>query len=280
MTELSVEQVTARIHELPSLPAVIVELLQSVNEQDVNIEALATKISHDQALAAKTLRLANSSFYGLPHKVTSIQDAIAVLGLRSVRTLVTAASVTGNFVSTTGGAFHFQAFWRHCIGTALAAKALARQVGMSEENAFTAGLLHDIGRLVLVTRFPEHYRSVLAYRGRTDCELLIAEIEVLGIDHAMVGHALAHYWKFAPVIVEAIASHHATDETQPGSLVGIVHVANAIAHGLDLSGDEEDLVPPVSAAMWNRLGLTQESYLQVFQETESQFESICEILVV
>jgi putative nucleotidyltransferase with HDIG domain len=280
MTKLSVEEVTARIHNLPSLPAIVAELLESVNQQDVNIDALAAKISRDQALAAKTLRLANSSFYGLPHKVTSIQDSIAVLGLRSVRTLVTAAAVTGNFVNKPGGAFNFQAFWRHCIGTALAAKALAQYLDVSAENAFTAGLLHDIGRLVLVTRFPEHYAAVLAYRARTDCHLLSAENEVLGLDHAMVGHALAQHWKFAPLILEAIAGHHAPGETGPGSLAGVIHVADAIAHALDLSGEENDMVPQLSGAVWNRLGLAQAAYTRVFQETESQFEGICQILVV
>jgi putative nucleotidyltransferase with HDIG domain len=279
VSKLSVEQVTARIYDLPSLPAIVVELLESVNQQDINIEAIAAKISRDQALAAKTLRLANSSFYGLPHKVTSIQDSIAVLGLRSVRTLVTAAAVTGNFVNKVGGAFNFQAFWRHCIATALAAKALGPYVGVSGENAFTAGLLHDIGRLVLVTRFPEHYAAVLAYRARADCHLLSAEKEVLGIDHAMVGHALAQYWKFAPLILEAIAGHHAPGETEPGSLIGVIHVADAIAHALDLSGEENDLVPPLSGTAWNRMGLAREAYTQVFKETESQFEGICQILV-
>ncbi|MES2356119.1 MAG: HDOD domain-containing protein [Pseudomonadota bacterium] len=279
MTILQLDQVTARIHDLPSLPAIVVELLESVDQQDVNNETLASKISCDQALAAKTLRLANSSFYGLQGKVTSIQSALTVLGFRSVRTLVMAVGITSQFTHTAGSAFDFQSFWRHCIGTALAAKALARHVNASEEGAFTAGLLHDIGRLVLVTRFPEHYGEVLAYRAQHDCYLLIAEREILGLDHAMVGHALGQYWKFSPTILAAIAAHHAPEGKDPACLAGVVNIADAIAYALDLSGDENDLVPPLSSEVWAHLGLTRESCVQVFQETESQFESICQILV-
>jgi putative nucleotidyltransferase with HDIG domain len=279
MTKLSVDQVTARIHDLPSLPAIVVELLESVNQQDVNIDALAAKISYDQALAAKTLRLANSSFYGLQRKVTSFRDAIAVLGLRSVRTLVTAAAVTGNFTATTAGVFDFKAFWRHSIAAALAARALARLVGASEDSAFTAGLLHDVGRLVIVTRFPQHYQATFAHRAAHDGYLLDAEVAVLGIDHTMAGRALAQHWKFPPVIQEAIADHHLLKDTEAVSLAGIVHIADAISHALDLSGEEDDLVPPISTAAWSRLGLASETSARVFRDMESQFEGICQVLV-
>lgn len=279
MTTLTITDVIKSIRDLPSLPVVVIELLGSLDGEDTGSKALAEKISHDQALAAKTLRLANSSFYGMQRKVTTIQQAIAILGFNSVRTLVTAAAVIGNFSAGEHSTFNFQTFWRHSIGAALCAKALARHLRINQDQAFMVGLLHDIGRLVLVTRSAQDYEDVLAYRLDKDCCLLEAERAVLSIDHAMVGRALAEHWKFPLLMQKAIDDHHVPGALEAGSLTALTHVADAIAHALDLSGDEDDLVPPISAAAWSSLNLDREIMLQVFRETEMQFEEACQILV-
>ncbi len=278
MTKLSTDDVIGKVHDLPSLPAAVVELLASLEREGISAEILAEKISYDQALVAKTLRLANSSFYGLQQEAATIQDAIAVLGTRSIGALVTAAVVVSEFETGQARFFDFPAFWRHSIGTALCAKELARQSGMVQERAFTAALLHDVGRLVLVTHFPRHYKATVAYRAEHDCCLIDAEGATLGIDHAVVGRALAQHWNFAPAILDAIGNHHAPDEGDAISLAGVVHVADAMAHALDLSGQEDDLVPPLSEVTWNRLGLGQQQCAEVFGETESKLEEVCRIL--
>ncbi len=279
MTTLSLAEVVKTLRDLPALPVVVLELLSSLDQEDTNTHVLAEKVSHDQALSAKTLRLANSSFYGMPSKVTTIQQAIAILGFNSVRTLVTAAAVIGNFSQSEHPSFDFQAFWRHAIAAALCAKAMARQLRVNQDHAFIVGLLHDIGRLVLVTRSPKHFAEVEAHQAAQDCTLLEAEHAVLQIDHAMIGRALAEHWKFPVLLQKAIENHHTPDGGDSASLAAIVHVADCIVHALDLSGDERDLVPPVSAATWNSLNLSQEMLAQVFRETEMQFEEACHILV-
>lgn len=279
MTTLTMSEVIKNIRDLPALPVIVIELLTTLENENTSTGVLAEKVSHDQALTAKTLRLANSSFYGMPSKVTSIQQAIAILGYDSVRTLVVAASVNGTFSGSKHATFQFQAFWRHSVATALCAKSLARQLRANEDHAFMLGLLHDIGRLVLVTRVPQHYEEVLAYQKAQDCYLIEAERTVLGLDHAMVGRALAEYWKFPVLMQKAIESHHAPELQGAGSLACIVHVADCIAHALDLSGDDRDLVPPVSELAWNGLNLDQEARMRVYRETEMQFEEACQILV-
>jgi putative nucleotidyltransferase with HDIG domain len=279
MSPLTISDVVKNIRDLPSLPAVVVELLANLDQEDTGGKMLAEKISQDQALTAKTLRLANSSFYGMQRKVTTIQQAIAILGFNSVRTLVTAAGVIGNFSDDGSSGFDFKMFWRHSIGTALCAKSMGRVRQVNQDQAFMVGLLHDIGRLVLVTRSPHHYDAVVEYRMAKDCCLLEAERAVLDLDHTMVGRALAEHWKFPLMMQKAIEDHHVPGAQEPGSLVSIVHVADAIAHGLDLTGDEEDLVPPVVNAVWNSLDLDQEVLELVFREAEMQFEEACQILV-
>lgn len=120
---IALDQVVRHIHDLPSLPAVVAELLASMAQDDVDLHYLAGRLALDQALAAKTLRLANSSFYGMPSKVTSIQQAMSVLGLHSIRTLVTACGVIGALPRPLFATLDFKRFWRHAIATAVWARA-------------------------------------------------------------------------------------------------------------------------------------------------------------
>lgn len=275
---LTLEQVVAGLKDLPALPLVVSELLASFDDPDVELGELAAKIAQDQALAAKTLRLANSSFYGLQSKVRTISQAIAVLGFDSVRALVVGAGIIGGFREGRDNGFDFDGFWRHAIATALCARALARRGGSPPELSFVAGLLHDLGRLVLVTRFPEQYAQVLAERALRDSPLIEAERAVLGLDHAQVGRALGQHWRIPEAICRAIANHHQPMQQDYGELPAIVHVANVIAHGLDLEGDADDLVPPLVQGAWDSLRLDEAALRTVFAATEAQFEETCQIL--
>lgn len=276
---LTYDDVVKNLDDLPSLPAVVMELLNSIDQEDVDISVLAKKVSHDQALTAKTLRLANSSLYGLQVKVTTIQQAITYLGFQTTRNLITAAAVTGCFAEGHCASFDHKAFWRHSIATAACAKVLARQMRFNQDYAFTAGLLHDIGRLVLVACFPVQYEQALAYRAAHDCYMLEAERAVLGIDHVDAGMALAEHWNFSDTMRLAIGNHHDPEAPGAGFLAAIIHIADAIVHALDLAQVADGLVPPVSTVAWTALGLDETVYLQLFRETELQYEEISMVLL-
>jgi putative nucleotidyltransferase with HDIG domain len=275
---LSVD-LASNLDDLPSLPAVVMELLGSIEQDDIDISVLAKKVSLDQALTAKTLRLANSSLYSLQVKVTTIQQAITFLGFQATRNLITTAAITGCFPAGLCPGFDDRAFWRHSIAAAACARVLARHVRFNQDYAFTAGLLHDIGRQVLVSSYPEQYQRVLALRTAYDTDLLDAERRVLGVDHVDAGVALAGHWNFSDTMRQAISYHHAPETPGAGFLATIVHVANTIVHALDVAREDDDLVPTVSSVAWNALGLSEESWLQVFRETELQFEEMSAILM-
>ncbi len=279
MSALALDDVVRTLQDLPSLPAVVMELLSSIDQDDVDIAVLAKKVSHDQALTAKTLRLANSSLYGLQVKVTTIQQAITFLGFQTTRNLITAAAVTGCFAQGQCPGFDDKAFWRHSIATAACCKVLARRLKFNQDYAFTAGLLHDIGRLVLVSAYTELYQQVMEYRVANDCHVMDAERAVMGVDHVMAGAALAEHWQFSDTMKMAIEFHHDPDAPGAGLLATLVHIANAIVHALDIAGEDDDLVPTVSPAAWTALGLDEQAYLQVFRETELQFEEITLVLL-
>jgi HD-like signal output (HDOD) protein len=270
--------VVSNLDDLPSLPAVVMELLNTIDQDNIDISVLAKKVSHDQALTAKTLRLANSSLYGLQVKVTTIQQAITYLGFQTTRNLITAAAVTGCFAEGECPGFDHKAFWRHSIASAACARVMARQIRFNQDYAFTAGLLHEIGRLVLVSCFPQHYARVLEYRTTHDCYLIDAERAVLGIDHIAAGQALAEHWNFSDTMRLAITGYHDPAAPGAGFLAAIVHVADAVAHALDLAALEYDLVPPVSPVAWSALGLDEDAFLQLFRETELHYEEITAVL--
>jgi len=275
----SLEDVVKQIRDLPSLSAVVVELLSTIEQEEVDAHALGVKIALDQALTAKTLRLATSSFYGMQSKVTTIHQAIAILGFHSIRTLVTASAITGSFPASSGSGFNFKGFWRHSVATAVSAKLLAVRLKFNPDTAFTAGLLHDIGTLVLATRFPAEYGQMLHHRRELDCYVVEAEQAVFGLDHTAVGRALAAYWKFPEAMQTAVAEHHRFEAGGPVSLSLLVHAGNTIAHALDLSEDEDDLVPPMSNAVWSALPLSDAEWATLFGEIETTYAEMCQILV-
>lgn len=279
MNRLTPEQLAAGVEDLPSLPAIVMELLGDIEQEDVDISVLAKKVSYDQALTAKTLRLANASSFGLQVKVTTIQQAITFLGFQTTRNLITAAALTGCFPSGRCPGFDDKAFWHHSIATATCARALARRLRFNPDVAFTAGLLHDIGRLMLVTAYPAPYGDVLVWRAHHGGDLQEAERAVLGLDHVDAGVALAEHWHFSGTMRQAIAYHHAPETPGAGFLAAIVHVANAIVHALDLAGEEDESVPRVADVAWDAMGLNEEAYLHLFRETEQGFGEMSTILI-
>ena len=266
------------LQDLPSPPAVVMELLSNMEQDDADVALLARKVSTDQALTAKTLRLVNSSMYGLATKVTTVQQAITFLGFQTTRNLVTAAALTGCFPDRQCAGFDHQAFWRHALAVASCASVLARHLHINRDIAFTAGLLHDIGRLVLVTLHPRRYAEVIAQRTAGGTTLLDAERAVMAVDHMMAGAALARHWNFSGTMEQALAFHHAPEEPGACTLAELIHVADAVVHALDLAGAEDEQVPALSQPAWDAVGLDQREWLQVFRETELQFEEMATIL--
>lgn len=280
MNRLSPALLRSTVRELPALSALVMELIEMMGRDDVAAEQLVGKISLDQALTAKTLRLANSSFYGVPRQVNLVREAISVLGLRTVRSVVTAAAVTDSFKPPVCDGFDFVDFWRHSIGTAVCARLLADELKFDPEVAFTAGLLHDLGKLVLASCFPSDYGAVLQQMQASDAFGIELEQSLLGLDHAAAGGLMAEHWRFTSQVVEVIRLHHAPPGDGSGSLLcNLVHVADNIVHALDLVHVEADAVPQLSSAAWARLGLSAPRLGQIFEQTETQTRSVCAVLL-
>jgi putative nucleotidyltransferase with HDIG domain len=276
--QISIEEVIQELSDLPTLPAIKNELLFKLEDDSLSLETITEKISLDQSLTAKVLKLANSSHFGMNSKVITIQQAVALLGIDHLKNIIRTSILQDHLPKVYCRGFDNKIFWRHNIATAICAELISRTLHLKAHFAFTAGLLHDIGKLVLAAKFSKKYEHVLAYAKENDCQLLEVERFLLGIDHASVGLILAIQWNFSDVIQDAIRGHHEPDDAELNSIVHIIHVANAIVHGLDLNQDPNDRLPFISQKAWDHLNLSDSSYLSIFHETELRFEAINQII--
>jgi len=271
VSRITLDNVLDNIHRLPSLPAVVNELILALSNEGLSVSELAHGIEKDQALSARALRVANSPFYGMRKPISSIHDAIVVLGFRAVSSLVTTAALTDFFKSPQLSWFDQSSFWRHSLGAAVSGRRLARVVGLDPEIGFTAGLLHDIGRLLLVVCCAKDYEAAIVWRGQHDAFLLDAEEQVLGVTHCQAGAALARHWNFAPEIQEAVATHHHPVAGERPSYADLTHVAELLAHALDLARDPYSLASPLEEGALTRLGLDWDLVATALPGVEDEF---------
>ncbi len=280
MKHINLKDVLSHVEELPALSSIFTELLNSIDQEYIDIESIAKKISLDQVLTVKTLRLANSSFYGMQNKVSSIHEAILILGFSNIRAMIATSAIIGNFFNGKKKQHHyFPTFWRHSIGTAICANEIANIIGSQKEYAFIAGLIHDIGKLILATQYPEEYEQVMQYQIANSCDSLTAEQQILGIDHGEIGHAVARHWKFPEVMQLVTYEHHPQTGQVMSDLAGLVHLADIIAIGLNLSNDENAVVPVISAAVWEKIQLNDTDCQRICINTYKKFTDIVPILL-
>ena len=208
---MTLDEALTQLHQLPAIPAVVQEVVASFSQPNVDIDKLAGKIGQDQALTAKILRVSNSSFYGFPRKIASLHDAVVIMGFAGVRSLVLSTGLIHAFEQASGGTLNRAEYWKRSLRVATYAKAVASCLKQSPEIAFTAGLLHDIGQLVLDTCLPEQYQQAIDKAQAENCDLMTAEAAVLGFQHDALGAEVARRWNFPTVIEQAIRDCHSLD---------------------------------------------------------------------
>jgi putative nucleotidyltransferase with HDIG domain len=239
-----------RLRDLPTLPNVIQRIVDALDRPDVDLGWVAGLIETDQVLTAQLLRLANSAFYGLSGRIGTVSEALTVLGTTVSRGLVFSTSVLDLHIDLAG-------FWEHSIGTAVAAGAIAKHLGLKRpEEVSGAGLLHDLGKVVLYKQAPEAFAAVLARARDERIPFRDAERALLGVDHAEVASWLLTRWRFPVRVVEPVVHHHHPEMSRAVPVeTAVVHVANTVvrAYGYGFGGDRR--VPPIAPAAWRRLGL-------------------------
>ncbi len=250
------------IRNLPSLPSIYQELMQEMQSPQASLKKAARIVAKDLGMVTKILQLVNSAFFGLRTRVSNPEQAVALLGFDTVKSLVLSTQVFSQYDQAALPAFSLDDLWRHAILSGTYARRLAKKEGLSQamvEDAYTAALLHDVGVLVLAVNRPEEYGRVIDLvrtKALPDWE---AERQVFGADHAHVGAYLLGLWGLGDGIVEAVAfHHHPSDYVATGfTPVTAVHVGNALAEAQGREG-----VDGPSAAGPDRAYLEREHFLE------------------
>jgi len=257
--------------QVGTLPAVFFRVNEAVEDPETTFADLGRIIGADSGLTARLLKIVNSPYYGFETTIDTLEHAITLVGMGEVRDLVLATTVIRYFRGVRGEQLDMASFWLHSIACGIAARNIAvlrQEAGV--ERYYVAGLLHDIGRLVLFMNYPNEMKeAVLRYeRGGL---LIDAEREVLGVDHAEVGAALLAKWKLPASLAAMVRGHHApnvADQNFTGS--AIVHVADVLVHGLELGASGERFVPPLVPEAWDALALEIEDLTALLARVEQQ----------
>lgn len=201
--------IVSEIDELPSLPQVVTTIITLINNPKSSADDLHGALERDPSLVGRILKLVNSAFYGLPNRVSNVRQAIVLLGFSTVRSLALSAAIFDFFGRPKHVKFSRVAFWAHLVGVAGLARLIAhREAGLNEESVFAAGLLHDMGKLVLDRFAPDDFEAVFQLAQKEKITFLDAERELLDTDHEEIGRWLAERWLLPSELINAIGHHH------------------------------------------------------------------------
>ncbi len=263
-----VEDFFSSIVNLPSLPKVVQEVMQMLSSEDVAVHALGRKVEHDAVISAKVLKMANSSYYGVTRSIKTIDDAIAILGLSKLQTLVIASGVTGAVVHVPG--LDLKKFWRHSLVTASISREIAKTVGRDTEVAYVAGLLHNIGELLIQMVFPKAAAEVASVcAGSSIEEHQAVEHTMIGLDHCQVGEELARRWNFPDEICRVLRYYATPLDKGACDMAPIVYMAAHIAFGLEQGEEAGHIAETFNVEVAKKLNVEPVAWVEAIESYRS-----------
>jgi putative nucleotidyltransferase with HDIG domain len=279
-SSISIDSLLRGVSAVPSLPLFHARLDEAINHPRSSIADIAKIISEDQGLTARILKMANSPLFGYFSKIDTIGQAVTIIGVQQVRDLALAISVMGLFKGIPEDLITMEMFWKHSIACGLTARILATSQRESNlERFFVAGILHDIGRLVMFITIPELCREMIEISRRDDKLLYDLEREQLGFDHGDVGGTLLRRWKLPARIVEPVEFHHSCLQAgQYPREASILHLADVIAHALEFGSSGDVRVPRLDPQAWERLALSPNLLKSLITQIDTQFSETIKIL--
>jgi HD-like signal output (HDOD) protein len=238
--------VISRIDSLPSLPSLYTEVMEELSSPDCSTQKIASIISKDVGMTAKILHVANSAFFGLGQHVSNPSRAVSLLGMDTIKALIMTVQIFSQFDRSLPRGFSVSDLWTHSMRTGVLAKTISKLEGQERnavEDAFMGGVLHDVGKLVLIANLAENYRQCLRLTSESKRPLWQVEQEVLGTTHAQVGAYLMGLWGLPDSIGESIAFHHSPLQCPDRSFSALtaVHAADGLDHGLSEKDDQEHM---------------------------------------
>jgi putative nucleotidyltransferase with HDIG domain len=269
------------LRHLPPTPRLVPELMRLLNQPDVDSSRIVSMISYDPALTANILRISNSAYFAASQPTSDLQEAVTRLGFQQVYQLVAAADAAHLLNTTADTGADEGDLWKHSVAAAVAAQRIANRLGENDSLAFTAGLLHDIGKIILTNSLKGTYAKIVKDTDATGNSLLDVETKTFGVNHAELGGQLLQHWKFPPNIVAAVWFHH----TPKGAgvhqrLASCIYLANMIACFMGYSHGHVSFASRARAEVMTTLDLPLQAIPELMTETFEQMkvvETLCPV---
>jgi HD-like signal output (HDOD) protein len=276
----TVDSILRKTSTVYSLPLIYDRLNEAINHPRSSLTDIGRVISKDQGLATRLLKMANSPVLGYHAKIDSITRALTLIGTQQVRDLALAIAVMGSFKGISAELISMQHFWRHSIACGILSRNIAiyrREV--NPESFFLAGMLHDLGLLVMCVAVPEIVNEVLLTRQQEQELCYQVEQRLLGFDHAAVGMELLKKWGIPANISEPIAFHHNPSAAfKYATGAAVIHLADIMCHSMEISLTSSWPVPALNDRAWKSLELPLNQLEVLIRQSEAQIEETCEVL--
>jgi putative nucleotidyltransferase with HDIG domain len=241
---VTLDQLIGKGQDLPSLPEIYLRVSQQLEDETSTVQQIGDTVQHDPAITTRVLKMVNSAYYGLPNQVASVAQAVSLLGRERLKHILIGSVLRGVFSGQDDPAFSMQEFWQHSIKTAIIARQIAGQVGeiREPETMFTAGLLHDIGKLLLINKFPERMLAAEEHMIQKRVDILSAELAQIGVTHTAVGEALMEHWGLPQLLIDCARNHHEIVHDGPNrTATHLIYLANQLSQYVPPLDESETL---------------------------------------
>ncbi len=281
MPELDVLGIIKEDPKLSSLPEIYFQIKEAVDNPASGFEDVEYIIKNDSALSFKLLKIVNSSFYGFEEEVEAISHAISIIGTGQLADLALATTILSVFSDVDPGLVDMNSFWRHNVSCGICARAIgAWDQKLNSEKLFLSGILHDIGRLVMLENKPSLVNKALGLHKETGRFLFLSEKELWGVNHAAVGAALVEHWKLPASLAEITLYHH--EPLNAPNLIYeccIVYVADAIVKAMEFGSSGDYFVPLIEPAIWDKINISPKNLDVLLDRVETQVSDVIDFFI-
>ena len=281
MTNDAIKNIVRKIESLPTLPTTYSRINELMNRPTTCAMDIADVISRDQVLTARLLKLVNSAFYGFSGKIKTVSGAVVVLGFKAIKSLVLSSSVLDLFKEKEANPlFEPVSFWKHSLAVAACSKLIAKYLDYDDpEEFFVAGLLHDIGKIILNQFFKQEFYEVLVFSRKEKITLVEAEMQKFQACHSDTGLLLCEKWRLPDCVKEAVAYHHSPEAFQNYPLFpSVVHLADILVKSMELGSSGDPFVNMISNHAWTTLNIPLSQLEPIMQKLKIETMDIFNIL--
>ena len=267
--------VAAMPRSLGSYGPVLLEIEQALESPQCNLNTIGDAIQKDPDLTARLLRLANSPFFGFANRLSTVAEAVSLLGIQQIQDMIVASSVLEQFKGVPDNLVNKDSFWRHSLAVGLTARLLAMERRLPKpDKYFVAGLLHDVGRLVLLAQATEWAQAVFELYQHEKMLLRDAEKKILGYDHQQIAAELLPSWSYPSALVQAVEFHHAPGQSVAKLEAAVVHVADHLVNAMAIGSSGEQFISPLDEKAWALLGLNPDILPRLVEAVDEQILAV------